>query len=594
MIKELEQIMEEECEKGGFTGKREIKEGKEEAYIILKNPQRIHIGFSKQIAEKEPEKARRMTRDKTRHEINHSKYSGLNGCPRNVELHDKNVFSPIDEVLKPKGYGLRDVGYLANALEDCVLHTDGSKRFSWEGIVDFFELQGDKNNRYTEFYEAHVRLNLYLFGNKKQKKRLSKFMSNSPEINEVVKNFLERSKLSELKRDKRKDRNKIRDFLNDENNWSKFAKIYAEEFSKLMKPGYSMPMFDNSGEGTEGSEQSPEEGATPTEPVERDYDDVPNESPFDEEMFSPSYKQKRVEDAQREGKKLPSWINPYEGKDLIYQSLAKRLNIRARSFTQSESMPYFHYGSRPFNPVRDNFRNVKLGFNKNGKIELKKPQFHNDTPMEYSESPEGFPEVRYCVLDTSGSMKESPNNDDNVGKKTIIPWGDKSKYHYSLLGWYGLLEYLKENGLLKQTGISLANFSTETVIGNGLREAKKIALNPQFGITKLSLEKIMKAFSGRDALLFTISDGDLENWESYYKDPVVDASGNTIEEGILFKQKFMEYASKHNYFHIQIGSENGFSKDLANAGFKVVNVKGDSDLAGVVIDITNRLYRGVA
>ena len=70
-------------------------------------------------------------------------------------------------------------------------------------------------------------------------------------------------------------------------------------------------------------------------------------------------------------------------------------------------------------------------------------------PLECKVHPVGFPEARLCLLDTSESMRWDVHNGHNVGSKSIILWGDKSKYHYALLAWYGLLEYLKANSLLE-------------------------------------------------------------------------------------------------------------------------------------------------
>ena len=208
-----------------------------------------------------------------------------------------------------------------------------------------------------------------------------------------------------------------------------------------------------------------------------------------------------------------------------------------------------------------------------GDLELRKKRFHEDIPIEYKINPKGFPELRFCLLDTSSSMALSPDNDGNIGKTNIITWGDNSKYHYALLAWYGLLEYLKQNYLLKQTGISLGNFSNKTILGKGLHEAKEIALNPQWGGTVLDLKKVKEIFEGNKMLLFTISDGEIGNWPS-------------------IKSSFIENVKKHHYFHLQIGIRNDMSDDLEKEGLFVEFIKGNHDLAYKVIDLTDKMYRG--
>ena len=56
---------------------------------------------------------------------------------------------------------------------------------------------------------------------------------------------------------------------------------------------------------------------------------------------------------------------------------------------------------------------------------------------------------------------------------------------------------------------------------------------------------------------------------------------------------FIEYALKHHYYHIQIGGENEFTQDLRAAGLHVEVVMGNNDLVDKVIDITDKMYRGI-
>ena len=193
-------------------------------------------------------------------------------------------------------------------------------------------------------------------------------------------------------------------------------------------------------------------------------------------------------------------------------------------------------------------------------------------PINVKKRPLSFPRMRFGLLDTSGSMQEDVNGRSNTGNSKIFPWGDKSKYHYSLLAWYGFLEYLKQNHLMNQTNIDLGNFSNQTLVGKGLKQAKKIALSPQFGGTSIELDKINHFFEGRDNLIFTISDGEISNWDS-------------------IKNKFIENAKKHQYFHLQVGHSNDTTEDLEQAGLYVGYIRNAGDLANKTIDLTDKLFR---
>jgi len=594
----IEEEVRREIYNGGFDGEYEVYKMDEtppfSGGIDLQQLRRIRIGYNQEYAEKNPDQTVLVVKDITRHEINHRKYAGFHGCPRTCDLHVRNIFEPISSILLNQGYYNNDVHYVANSLEDTILHSDLNSRFSLNGIAKFFQEVGKSCDevKFTEFYDAHVKLNLALWGNQKQKKLLRPyFVSGKKEqkkISRVVRNFLERTGLDKMRRDihiytrstgvvdkngklvriverkdnlevKAKDFGRMRAFLNDERNWPEVARIYAEEFSKLMSHSYAMSLLDHSGSGTSGREK--ESGQNKTKGNE-----------FDKVMYGNDYKTHRVMETYDENKPVPAWISRFESLDIIYQTLAKKLKFNVKSFTKASKMPIFHFGNRPFNPERDNLRNLTFGFDDSGKVELKKRRFHEDISLDYKLHVVGFPEIRVCFIDTSGSMKLDPNNGENTGRKSIIPWGDNSKYHYALLGWYGLLEYLKQNHILKQTSIGLGSFSNETIIAKGLLESKRLALSPEFGDTLLDMQKVRELLDGRGNLLFTISDGDISNWSN-------------------IKKEFISRARNNTYFHIQIGEEFKLSKDLRKAGLEVILVNNAQDLANTVINVVDGLYR---
>ncbi len=506
-----------------------------------------------------------VVRDVTRHEINHHQYEGFNGCPRTPDNHFDKFIDPISRVLIPEGYTEEDVHYVANALEDTILHKDLNKSCSLEGIKMFFRDVGESNkSEFTEFYEAHVKLNMFLWGSKKQKKEIGHLYKHYDEVKEALTKFLERTGISRIRDENGYyDKEKIREYLIDENNWKEIARIYAEEFKRLLKPGYAMPLINHCGAGTKGREQE-------------DAEDEGNV--FDREIKSRNFKERKVWEHYQKARRgetdepLPPIFDSFESLDLLYERLAKQMKIKAESKTVSRRFNYTSVGKEPFDPQKHKLKRLTFGFDDKGKPILMRKRHPLYIDINVRKQNKGIPEARYVLLDTSGTMEESPEGDDNAGNTTIIPWGDNSKYHYALLGWYGFLNYLKNNHLLEETSVTLANFSSNNYIGKGLKKAKEVALKPQFGLTKLYEETVNEMFKGRDALIYTISDGFIDTW-------------NDIRE------EFIKKAKRHHYFHIQIGDGNDFTEDLENAGLDVYYVKGDEDLANLVVDLTKKVYK---
>ena len=566
-----------EIQNGGFKGNYRVEQMTEKPHVSgrieIPSLDLIVIGYNSEYERINPGGIHIMVRDVTRHEQNHRAYNGFNGCPRNVDFHSEKVIEPIAKVILPKGFGKEDTHYLANALEDSILHVDLNSKFSLGGISEFFSDVGRTadEHRFTPFYDAHVKLNLFLWGNKSQKKQQKSYMTRDKEkqkkVAEVVQNFINRTGISDLEQEielngkniKVKDRKKIRDFLNNENNWENISRVYAEEFSKLMEPSYAMSIPNHSGNGTKGREseaQSQIEG-----------------NQFDKEMQREDYKYKRVQKAFARDSGVPPLMQSHESMDIVYQILARKLNLKVNTFTESEKRAIYWHGKNDFDPEIDKPKHLLFDFNDNGEIALRKRPHYETMSIPHKHAPKGFPEARFCLLDTSGSMQSDPEGGNNVGKKSIIPWGDNSRYHYALLSWYGFIEYLKQNHLLSQTSISLGNFSNKTIVSQGLQQSKKNALSPQWGQTMIDKEKLTEMFKGRGNLCYTISDGSIDNWED-------------------IKTDFMDNARNHSYFHIQIGSDTEMSKELAKKGFPVIPVRRVNDLAQRVIDVTDSIYRG--
>lgn len=499
-------------------------------------------------------------------------------CPQTVDKDTDLFFEPMYEILSKNGFKKADVNYATNALQDSILHDKGKyqRKLDWNGIINFFEDQGENSNnqKLTGFYEAHVKMNMDLWGRKDQRKLLSKFYTNEAKVKESLDGIygeLNDGKFKTIKEGYVKTKGKERGFYQhqafnkvaiqkyflNEKNWQEISTVYAKHMQKLMTPGYAMPTLDHSGAGTKG----------------RESEDSGNEgTPFQKERESREFKKGRIMDANRKGKKAPVWMEKMEVLDLVYEGLANQIQIKAESYTNPKSFPITWYGEREFDEERDNFKNISFGFNDKGESEIRKKQYSIDIPIEVKTSPKSFPKIKFGLIDVSSSMLSGISGDS--GSDKIIPWGDNSRYHWALMTQFGIYEYFKKNHLLTQNSISVATFAEDTVVVDGYQKVKEHLLTPNFvSDTKIDIGQIKKFFEGYDNLIYTCSDGQINNWSD-------------------IENEFVEEAKKHAYVHFQFGGETSMTRSLKKNGLEVILAEDGKGVVQDVINLTDKIIRG--
>jgi hypothetical protein len=172
-------------------------------------------------------------------------------------------------------------------------------------------------------------------------------------------------------------------------------------------------------------------------------------------------------------------------------------------------------------------------------------------------------------------MAKAPDGSNNIGKTSFIPWGDNSKYHYALLGFYGIENFLQRQGVAQYINHGLSLFSSQTRYKEanfqGLDDVRKHALSPEWGSTRLDAGVLKDALRGRESFVLSLSDGGIGNWSSE-------------------KSEFRELA-KNNYFaHIQIGGSTNFTSDLETWGIPVFYVNSGQDLSKLMIHVAKDAY----
>ncbi len=529
-----------------------------------------------------------------RHELNHKGGGRFHGCPRNIDLHAETILEPVATTFQRLGFPNILVtndqtlyGYFANLIEDVFDNFELGLNSDHIGMFldyrdDAEHLPPKLNSHFSPLFSAFIELQQILYGGKRSKKLLSSYYSEDPKVKEAVHNFLSRANLSNKKRTITTRRKKVPvEVLNrksilshalDESHWSALSVILTEEFAKLIdKTKLSQPEY-----------------------ISMIFLPLKGESDgFSSEMNDPNTNMKFAFKKYSSSKGFfqpPAFLDPFEALDLVYQRLARNLEIKTRASTSTSSMPIMAFGRKPFDPQRDKLSKARIGF-RNGILELTVKPYHIDIPVEHTQRMPSLPEIKFVMFDTSDSMKLPVNSKKGIVMNPWAPenqqWTDNSRYHQGLVAWYSLLELLRIQGTLKRTSVRLANFSSETIVASDLPSAKRLALSPQFGWTNLDMDK-MKNLFGRDQLIISLSDGEIQNWAKYLVPPVLDSDGNVMKPGILVSEEYIRRAKLNHYFHLQIGSPSQMSLDLESAGLHIEYDDG-SNLGKLVVDLTRPL-----
>ena len=139
----LEETVKKEIAEARFPGTYKLNESTDKpsfsGSIDARELKAITLSYNPEYETAHEGETSVIVRDVARHEINHRGYSGFNGCPRTLDYHVEKIAEPISEVIAKKGFSETDVHYVANALEDTLLHADLHSRFSLNGITGFLQ-----------------------------------------------------------------------------------------------------------------------------------------------------------------------------------------------------------------------------------------------------------------------------------------------------------------------------------------------------------------------------------------------------------------------------------------------------------------------
>ena len=552
-------------------------------------------------------------RSLVRHELMHTgggKYVGIPGI--NDDDHVERLLEPISVVLKKNNIPNCPVGsqslyaYMTNMLEDALGNSMlGNKSDHFGEWISYKDsgLHADKQ-LFTPLFSAFLLLQQELFGGKRSALLMKNHHPTEPEsrkkIDDVVSNFLSRTKISDFQREiisrrkklirKEFDKKAAMRFYVDKNNWSGIATIFAEEFSKLIDKDQL---------------KNPEYIECTFIPLDSDEKKDPLDDP--DVLMQYVYKRYLENKEEKESFTPPPYIDQYNALDQIYRRLGKNLEIRAKATTKAESNPVVYYGKTLWD-VKSRLRPFVSFYN--GRLAFMQRPYHEDVPDRFSIHNCNAPNVTFIIRDDSGSMQWSVKGQSedkgtimNPWAKKELQWGDNSRYHFALETEWGLYDYLERKGVLRYRTMKSVSFSDNTRTAKSFDDVKKQALSPTFQGTHLDMVKLDAMFK-KDELVISISDGDIDNWDNWLIEPKKDRNGKVIEKGVKIKEYYISRALENQYLHFQIGNfkkdkdENvldkpKFCKDLEEAGHPIhVYYDDGSNLGKLVLDLTKPMFEG--
>ena len=483
-----------------------------------------------------------VCRDIPAHEVaghNNSEYT--RGCPGSVDVHAL-MKHQVSKALRESGK--QGLTYLTNVVQDVFANTivRGIPGHTNAGLTLFYEENMKKPSR---LYNAFVKVNLACCGRAADISHLSTYFKNDKETNAAWKHVVRDLNL----RVGHWQHN--RNILSNEAKWEEYAYVIAKHLA---------PLLDDS-----VCENTCSHGNTPGD----------CHNPFDDDLDEPVVQRRVAKKFYTDKRGIPEFMKLEDAVLRLYESLGE-MPVSARAETQSTSVPIIPYQWQPTDDITKASL-TKFGIGANGCLELYEPNAHLDIPFHYAKPQEDFPDLVVAVLDRSPSMLDALEYGNDT---SFIPWGDKSKWHYTLWSWFAVTNDLVKTGKISRVRNNALLFATQTKEsgqhGGGQLDALRrwILEHPPSnnGGTSLDMNRIRDNCAGASKVFVTVSDGDVSNWA-------------------FSKEEFLRLTSPHLYAHLQIGPESQMSKDLKQAGRKVYPVSDGKSMVSLMRGIIAEAYQ---
>jgi hypothetical protein len=520
----------------------------------------------------------RLVEDCCVHEIGHWEFprGSQVGCPYDNYYYHESFLTPAYEELSSCGkfsesfckqWAQRAANAVADIIDNYNVFRYSKNGSAGSGQILFWYLAG-QDGGFQKEYTLFVKTNLALFGNKEAVKLLEQFNSTEEEksIGESV------SKLKKVF---------TTESMMNRDEWEELTRTYVKELVKYIEEEDQpeCPMSAGDETSTDNGDQQengqPKQGGS-QESKGDEEDESQDSNEGSQELKSPfgkltdDDKEKIMQDKADKGKGIPFYLDRDDALDSLYKSLSRRIRLKTKKGDQpTTGYPLVPIRRRAFDRSRDDVLSADTGrlyydpVSRRMRPSVVTHRHSVNVPIRKDFS--DFPGVAFALFDASGTMMGD-------GDCSTIPWGDESGYHFGVLAFYGLLKQLERMKLLRKVDFSASIFHSETISAEGLKDCKKLLLNPTSGGTYIDMDEVKRMLKGKKNALFPlISDGDIHNWDEV-------------------KDDFIALAKSHQFFMIKVFGENQTTRDLRAAGLKVEVINHYEDLVDLVVDLTARTY----
>jgi len=361
-------------------GYNPISDGKQKAYARVK---KIRDGLETMVLQVG-----------SGHEVAHWElpFGSGKGCPFDVHNHDKILEAVKKGLPEDKKQHTK---YVSNMFEDTIINPRVKEYFGdFSGQILFWDGEGLRTEKetgqkgFSPLYEAFVKVNLHLFGDKVDEMFLKRHYTKNSKVEEAVKKVVTDLNLEEGIEDSTS--------LFEKSMWPSMAEAYARGIAPLLEESMPNERFSayDSGEDSEDEDQNPKSGNG----VER-------------KMQTKEGKEEIAYGRYISGDGPSPNFENFEQFDALYMRLAKDIPVKVESISKESSMVISPLNYRAFDSEKDNplkIKTSKFFFGEDG-FNFAYPNQPLTIDYKQKIQRKSFPDFKMVLVDNSGSMKGGVN-----------------------------------------------------------------------------------------------------------------------------------------------------------------------------------------